>query len=183
MRVKKNHCLFRVALRPSPNFSDRPDAEDIALIVIHGISVPAGDFDSGLVDALFTNTLPERLDPTLESLRGTRVSTHVFISRSGKLTQYVPFDKRAWHAGESSWRQRIGCNDFSVGIELEGTDQLPYTDAQYESLHSVTRALFARYPRLSADAVVGHQEVAPLRKTDPGPGFDWPRYLGALATI
>ncbi|MCZ6711027.1 MAG: 1,6-anhydro-N-acetylmuramyl-L-alanine amidase AmpD, partial [Gammaproteobacteria bacterium] len=108
---------------------------------------------------------------------------HVFVSRSGKLTQYVPFDKRAWHAGESSWRQRVGCNDFSIGIELEGTDQLPYTDAQYQSLQAVTHALFARYQRLSADAVVGHQEVAPLRKTDPGPGFDWQRYLGAVSRI
>lgn len=183
MRVKRNHCLYRVPLRPSPNCDDRPDREDIALIVIHAISLPAGQFESALVDALFTNTLPEQLDPALEDLRGAKVSSHVFIERSGKVTQYVRFDRRAWHAGESSWRGRLGCNDFAIGIELEGTDQLPYTDAQYDSLHELTCALFARYPRLSADAVVGHQEVAPRRKTDPGPGFDWQRYLGALATI
>jgi len=169
-------------MRLSPHCNDRPDAHDISLIVIHGISLPPGEFGGGLVDALFTGRLPESLRPDMAELRKLRVSAHVFIDRIGAVVQYVPFDKRAWHAGQSSWRQRIGCNDFSIGIELEGTDVLPYTDAQYRSLVDVTLALIARYPRLSADAVVGHQEVAPGRKTDPGPAFDWQRYLGTLLT-
>jgi AmpD protein len=179
--VKKNHCLARVPMRASPNCNERPDSGDVALIVVHGISLPPGEFGTGLVDALFTNTLPAELDPRIADLRTTRVSAHVFVDRSGVVTQYVPFDRRAWHAGESSWRQRGGCNDYSIGIELEGSDDVPYTDAQYRSLIAVSRALFARYPRLSADAVVGHQEVAPGRKTDPGPAFDWRRYLDGLA--
>ena len=169
-------------MRQSPNCNERPDSGDVALIVIHGISLPPGQFGTGLVDALFTNTLPDDLDQPMADLRTTRVSAHVFVDRSGLVTQYVPFDRRAWHAGNSSWRQRDGCNDYSIGIELEGTDDVPYTDAQYRSLIAVSLALFARYPRLSADAVVGHQEVAPGRKTDPGPAFDWGRYLRGLAS-
>jgi len=181
VRVKNNHCLARVPLRESPYCNDRPDDDDISLLVIHGISLPPGQFGGGWVDALFTGNLPAQLDPAMEDLRGARVSAHVFIDRLGKPTQYVPFDTRAWHAGESSWRGRAGCNDYSIGIELEGTDRLPYADAQYRTLIAVTLALLARYPRLSADAVVGHQEIAPGRKTDPGPAFDWRRYLGALS--
>lgn len=180
LRVKSNHCLARVQLRESPNCNARPDCNDISLIVIHGISLPPGEFGSGMVDALFTNSLPDQLDPEMEELRHVKVSSHVFINRQGRSTQYVPFDKRAWHAGESSWRRRNGCNDYAIGIELEGIDDAPYNAAQYRALIAITRALFACYPRLSADAVVGHQEVAPERKTDPGPAFDWPRYLMAL---
>lgn len=180
MRVKKNHCLYRVPMCPSPYCNERPHCEDISLIVIHGISLPPGEFGGGQVAALFTGNLPQALDPRMEDLRDASVSAHVFIDRVGDLTQFVPFDKRAWHAGDSSWRRRPGCNDFAIGIELEGTDQTAYADAQYDSLITLTLALFAAYPRLSADAVVGHQEVAPARKTDPGPGFEWPRYLGAL---
>lgn len=143
--------------------------------------MPEGEFGGELVDALFCNALPERLDPALAELRDLRVSAHLFINRRGVSTQYVPFDRRAWHAGESSWRRRPGCNDYAIGIELEGADNVPYTARQYRTLTAVTAALLRRYPRLSTDAVVGHQEVAPGRKTDPGPAFDWPRYLGALS--
>jgi AmpD protein len=181
LQVKKNHYLAGAQLRSSPNCDDRPAREDISLLVIHGISLPAGQFQTGLVDALFTNTLPPQLDPGLEDLRDLKVSSHLFIDREGNATQYVGFDKRAWHAGASAWRGRSRCNDFAIGIELEGTDLLPYTDAQYQALLEVTLGLFDRYPRLSMDAVVGHGEIAPGRKTDPGSAFDWQRYLRALA--
>ena len=110
-----------------------------------------------------------------------RVSAHLLISRRGRLTQFVGFDRRAWHAGVSAYRGRTDCNDFSIGIELEGTDARPYTDTQYARLSDVLGALFARYPKLSLSAVVGHAEVAPGRKTDPGPSFDWPRLLASIA--
>ncbi len=181
MRVRKDHCLVGVPFRASPNCDERPDPEDVSLIVIHGISLPPGLFGGELVDGLFTNSLPDELDPGLEELRDVRVSAHLFIDRTGRITQYVPFHRRAWHAGISGWCGRPSCNDYAIGIELEGTDELDYADAQYRALIAVTRALLARYPRLSVDAVVGHQEIAPHRKTDPGPAFDWCRYLSALA--
>ncbi|NIP15665.1 MAG: 1,6-anhydro-N-acetylmuramyl-L-alanine amidase AmpD [Pseudomonadales bacterium] len=181
MRVRKDHCLVGVPFRASPNWDERPQPEDVALIVIHGISLPPGRFGGNLVDGLFTNSLPESLDPDLEELRDVRVSAHVFIDRTGRITQYVPFHRRAWHAGKSAWHGRPSCNDYAIGIELEGIDELDYADAQYRALIEVSRALLDRYPRLSADAVVGHQEIAPGRKTDPGPAFDWQRYLIALA--
>lgn len=163
----------------SPNADSRPDADDITLVVVHGISLPPGKFGTGLVTALFTNTL-EVTDPTLAELAGLRVSSHVLISRRGCVTQFVPFHRRAWHAGVSSWRGRTNCNDFAIGIELEGTDHIPYTSTQYERLAEVLQALFHRYPRLAMSAVVGHAEVAPGRKTDPGPAFDWSRLMRSL---
>ena len=176
------HCLYRVTQALSPNCDERPDPDDISLLVIHGISLPPGEFGGDLVARLFTNRLPANLDAPLQELRGLKVSAHLFLDRAGRVTQFVPFDKRAWHAGESRWRCRPGCNDYAIGVELEGTDATAYTVAQYATLVRVCRALFARYPRLSADCVVGHREVAPGRKTDPGTAFDWPRLLGALAT-
>lgn len=148
-------------------------------MVLHGISLPPGRFATGLVERLFLNRLPP--DAGLAELQGLRVSAHVLIERRGRLTQFVPFDQAAWHAGQSSWRGRPACNGFSVGIELEGTDWRPYTAAQYNRLHDLLLALFERYPRLSPEAVVGHAEIAPGRKTDPGPVFDWPRLLGPLS--
>jgi AmpD protein len=178
--VKNDHCLYRVPMRESPHCNERPDCEDIALVVIHGISLPAGQFGGRWVDALFAGSLSEQLPVELESLRGLNVSAHLFIDREGQIIQYVAFDKRAWHAGESCWRGRAGCNDYAIGIELEGSDHAPYTERQYAALRAATLALFARYRRLSVDAVAGHQEVAPGRKSDPGPAFDWARYLGGL---
>jgi AmpD protein len=180
MRIDDEHWLTRTRRRPSPNSDPRPDPEDIALIVIHGISLPPGKFNTGLVEDLFLNRLDPNVDPALADLRDVQVSAHVLIDRRGRLTQFVPFDDRAWHAGQSCWQGRERCNDFSIGIELEGEDQRPYTQAQYRRLEVLLEQLLRRYPRLSRGAIVGHLEVAPGRKTDPGPAFDWQRLLRAL---
>jgi AmpD protein len=169
-----------VPRRPSPNQDARSDPRDIALIVVHGISLPPGEFGGAYVDALFLNELDVDAHPSLADLRGVRVSSHLFVDRAGCITQYVAFDRRAWHAGESIWRGRGRCNDFSIGIELEGTDHLAYTDAQYSSLVVAATALLAAYPRLSLSTIVGHNEIAPGRKTDPGPAFDWSRFFAAM---
>jgi AmpD protein len=152
----------------------------VSLVVLHGISLPPGEFGTGVVEALFTNNLDTGSDPRLADLEGVAVSAHLFIDRLGRTTQFVPFDVRAWHAGVSAWRGREGCNDFAIGIELEGEDHRPYTRAQYRRLDKVLKALLDRYPRLSRAAIVGHQEVAPGRKTDPGPAFDWAEMLPVL---
>jgi AmpD protein len=182
VRIDDQHWLTRVRRLPSPNCDARGRGECPELVVIHCISLPPGRFGTGLVDALFTNRLDTGADPALADLAGVRVSAHVFIDRRGRVTQFVPFDRRAWHAGASIWRGRPGCNRYSVGVELEGTDRARYTALQYRQLDRVLHALFVRYPGLSADAVVGHQEIAPARKRDPGPGFDWRRVLLALAS-
>ena len=150
------------------------------MIVVHGISLPPGEFGSGMIDRLFLNELDTKAIAALADLEGLEVSSHLLIDRRGRCTQYVPFDRRAWHAGASSWRGRPACNDFAIGIELEGTDSRPYTAAQYRRLVLVTKALIHAYPRLAPDAVVGHFEIAPGRKTDPGSSFDWSRYLLGL---
>ena len=181
LRVTDDHWLDGATRRVSPNAGDRPDAEDLSLVVVHGISLPPGRFGTGLVEALFTNTLDTGGDPGLADLTSVRVSSHLLISRRGRVTQFVAFDRRAWHAGVSTHRGRGGCNDFSIGIELEGTDSRPYANRQYTRLAEVLAALFRRYPRLSLADVVGHAEIAPGRKTDPGPAFDWPRLIGLLA--
>lgn len=180
MRVNAEHWLGRVSRQLSPNRDARPDPADIALLVIHNISLPAGRFNTDYVASLFCNTLDCTAHPSFADLAGLEVSAHLFIRRGGQMIQFVPFDERAWHAGASSWRGRARCNDFAIGIELEGVDERPYTKAQYRSLVRVTRALLQRYPRLCSDAIVGHAEIAPGRKTDPGPAFDWKRYLSAL---
>ena len=165
----------------SPNQDERPPGMLPELIVIHGISLPPGQFGTGRVDHLFCNQIDPDRDPDLAELCDFRVSSHLLIDRAGEVTQYVPFDRRAWHAGLSCWRGREGCNDFSIGIELEGTDDTPYTAAQYRGLSAVIRALWAAYPSLSKDAVVGHCDIAPGRKTDPGPAFDWARLARDLS--
>jgi len=177
MRVADDHWLTGVRKLPSPNCNPRPHRAAVELVVIHGISLPPGQFGGPYVHDLFLDRLDLTAHPTFASLSGVRVSAHLFISRRGAVTQFVPFDERAWHAGVSQWRHRPGCNDFSIGIELEGTDERPYTASQYRKLRLVLAALLARYPRLSAEAIVGHLEIAPGRKTDPGPHFDWPRLL------
>jgi AmpD protein len=167
---------------PSPNCDARPAATDISLIVVHGISLPPGKFGGGDVARLFTNELDSGADPFYPGIAHLRVSAHFFIRRDGELVQFVPCTHRAWHAGASSWRGRTGCNDYSVGIELEGTDNLPYAAAQYRRLAQVARALRHRYPIRD---MVGHSDVAPGRKTDPGAAFDWSglgRLLGAAPT-
>lgn len=164
----------------SPHFDERPAGSQPELLVIHGISLPPGQFGGPWIDQLFTGNLPPHAHPSFQDIAGLRVSAHAVIRRDGAITQYVPFGKRAWHAGRSHYRGRDSCNDFSIGIELEGTDTTPYTDAQYESLTMLVAALLAAYPRLSAQRIAGHSDIAPGRKTDPGPAFDWARWRRML---
>jgi len=177
--VDSQHWLEGARHCPSPNFDARSDVDDISLLVVHGISLPPGRFGGDEVYRFFTNCLDCSSHPALQDLEGVRVSSHLFIDRSGAVTQFVPFDRRAWHAGKSSYCGRSGCNDFSIGVELEGTDTAPYELPQYEGLADVAVALTARYRRLSLSAIVGHQDIAPGRKTDPGPAFDWQRLMRA----
>ena len=156
----------------SPNWDARPPGGPIELIVVHNISLPPGCFGGGHIARLFTNTLDPSVDPFFAQIVGMRVSAHVLIDRAGTTTQFVALTERAWHAGASAWCGLENCNDFSVGIELEGTDFESFTDSQYRSLNAVIDALLAAYP---IKAVAGHSDIAPGRKTDPGPFFDWRR--------
>lgn len=167
--------LNAVRYLPSPNGDDRPLGPAIDLIVIHGISLPPGEFGGPWIDALFANTLDSAAHPYFQTLIGLRVSAHLLIRRNGELTQYVPFHRRAWHAGASEYAGRPRCNDFSIGIELEGADRIPYADGQYQRLAAVIRAVRAAYPAITPDRLTGHADIAPGRKTDPGPAFDWAR--------
>jgi len=165
----------------SPNRDARPHADDISLLVIHAIALPPEQFGGPWIDALFANALDPAAHPYFASIQQLRVSAHLCIFRDGRLTQYVPFRERAWHAGVSSYAGRERCNDFSIGIELEGSDTQPFSAAQYAALARATRALLAAYPRLSCERIVGHADIAPGRKTDPGPCFDWARYRAAVS--
>lgn len=158
----------------SPNCDARSPGTAIELLVIHNISLPPGEFDGPAIVQLFTNTLDTGSHPYYAQLDGLRVSAHFLIRRDGTIIQFVPCSKRAWHAGVSSWQGRSACNDFSLGVELEGSDQTPFNDQQYTALIRLTRLLQRAYP---LRAIVGHTDIAPGRKTDPGPCFDWPRYL------
>ncbi|MEC4747861.1 1,6-anhydro-N-acetylmuramyl-L-alanine amidase AmpD [Methylomicrobium sp. Wu6] len=167
------HWLSGVTRLESPNFDDRPGADDISLIVIHCISLPPGEFGHPYIDQLFLNRLDAAAHPYFESIHQLQVSAHLLIKRNGEITQYVPFDKRAWHAGASSYQGRERCNEFSIGIELEGTETTAYTDAQYRQLAAAITALLETYPKLSKQRIAGHSDIAPGRKTDPGATFDW----------
>jgi AmpD protein len=158
----------------SPNCDPRPPGVPVDLMVVHGISLPPGEFGGPWIERLFTNTLPTDAHPYFATIAELRVSSHVVIRRDATVQQFVPFTQRAWHAGRSSFQGRTACNDFSIGIELEGTDTQPYEAAQYHALAAVVAALCAAYPQLSADRLVGHSDISPGRKTDPGPAFDWP---------
>ena len=160
---------------PSPNCDDRPPGMAIDLIVIHGISLPPGEFGGPWIDALFTNTLDPAVHPFFQEIQALRVSAHLLIRRTGELVQYVPLQWRAWHAGQSCFAGRERCNDFSIGIELEGTDTRPYTAPQYRRLAAVIALLRKTYPAIGPERLVGHCDIAPGRKTDPGPCFDWRR--------
>jgi N-acetyl-anhydromuramoyl-L-alanine amidase len=166
--------------RRSPNWDARPRGARVELIVIHGISLPPGQFGGPFIDQLFTNRLSPHAHPYFVEVAGLRVSAHLLIRRNGRIVQYVPFTGRAWHAGQSRLRRRSGCNDFSIGIELEGTDDLRYTAAQYRSLAACVATLIRAYPRLSPQRIVGHSDVAPGRKSDPGASFDWARFRALL---
>jgi N-acetyl-anhydromuramoyl-L-alanine amidase len=159
----------------SPHFDARPGECVAELIVVHGISLPPGEFGGPWIDRLFTGNLPPDDHPYFKQIAARRVSAHALIRRDGEIVQYVPFDARAWHAGTSEYQGRVGCNDFSIGIELEGEDERPYEDAQYGALAGLIGALLAAYPSLNRDRIVGHSDVAPGRKTDPGVMFDWER--------
>jgi AmpD protein len=159
----------------SPNCDARPAGVDPDLIVVHGISLPPGEFGGPWIDRFFTNTLPAAAHPYFAEVAALRVSAHLLVQRDGAITQYVKFTERAWHAGKSCYHGREACNDFSIGIELEGTDELAYEASQYQALAQIVAALCVAYPTLSTDRVVGHSDIAPGRKTDPGPAFDWVR--------
>jgi len=180
MDIAADHWLRSVRHCPSPNCNTRPDMADISLIVIHGISLPPGEFGGPWIDELFTNTLDAARHPYFSEVAHLTVSSHLLIRRDGEVVQYVPFDLRAWHAGRSSYQGQENCNDFSIGIELEGTDDLAYTQAQYAQLAHVIPLLNARYPA-SFGHLAGHDEIAPGRKTDPGPSFDWAHLHELLA--
>ncbi|MDP2902709.1 MAG: 1,6-anhydro-N-acetylmuramyl-L-alanine amidase AmpD [Methylovulum sp.] len=175
----EQHWLTDVIRIPSPNFDGRPDQQDISLIVIHCISLPPGHFGNHYIDQLFCNQLAPDDHPYFKGIYQLKVSAHVLVKRDGTCVQYVPFDKRAWHAGQSNYCGRGRCNDFSIGIELEGTELIVYTDRQYEQLASVIGLLLKAYPELSRSRIAGHSDIAPGRKTDPGASFDWKK-LGDL---
>ena len=173
MQISSTHMLENCSVLHSPNCDERPSDEEPSLLVLHGISLPPGEFGTGMVERLFLNKLDQHVLDRFESLKNMRVSSHLFVGRDGAITQFVPFNKRAWHAGESSFRGRSQCNDFSIGIEIEGTDELDYDVRQYEVLVVVLQTILRRYPAISLSRIVGHAEIAPGRKTDPGPSFDW----------
>jgi AmpD protein len=185
-------CLFTVdkatgLLDParyceSPNKDARPDGCEPTMIVVHGISLPPGEFGGPEIEALFTNTLDWDAHPYFAEIRGLEVSTHLLIRRDGSVLQFVPFSERAWHAGESIFRGEQRCNDFSIGIELEGEDETPYDDRQYQVLQGVIDALCEAFPAISPREVAAHSDIAPGRKTDPGPAFDWFRLYDGLRT-
>ena len=164
----------------SPNFGPRPPACEPDLLVVHNISLPPGCYGSDCIERFFTNDLDWEEHPFFDEIRGVEVSAHLLIERSGVVVQFVSLCDRAWHAGQSCFAGRDNCNDYSIGIELEGTDDEPYTDEQYAELSALTAVLLDNYPALGMDRIVGHSDIAPGRKTDPGPAFDWLRYRSAL---
>ncbi len=177
MRLDAAGLVAEARYLPSPNCDDRPADALIDLLVLHNISLPPGEFGGDAIIDLFLNRLDPDAHPYYKNIAALRVSSHFLIRRDGVLLQFVPCTMRAWHAGQSLWDGRERCNDFSVGIELEGTDDEAFSDAQYDSLNELARTLYARYP---IKASVGHSDIAPGRKTDPGPFFSWPRYFRGL---
>jgi AmpD protein len=187
MNIDSTHRLAGARWRPSEHCDRLRSTDKEALdafqwdaIVVHCVSLPEGEFGTGAPARLFTGELDCNEHPSFKDLDGLRVAPHLLIDRTGDIEQFVAFDRGAWHAGQSSWRGRPSCNRFSLGIELEGTWNSGYTDAQYVALTEVCAALCVHYPSLSPSAIVGHQEIAPGRKQDPGPCFDWPRLLVPL---
>jgi N-acetyl-anhydromuramoyl-L-alanine amidase len=177
---RKTGLLNPVRYVPSPNCDPRPDGSVIDMVVIHGISLPPGRYGGPHIDELFTNCLEAGDHPYFGGICHLRVSTHLFIDRAGDITQYVPLNLRAWHAGESRCQGRERCNDFSIGIELEGSDDDPYAECQYDRTAEIVKLLMQHWPDICKARVVGHSEIAPGRKTDPGPAFDWNRLYALL---
>jgi AmpD protein len=180
MKIDLNGVVNNISQRACTHFDERPVGVDISLLVIHNISLPAGQFGTPFVDDLFMGTLNCNAHTSFVDLQGVRVSAHCFIKRTGELIQYVPFAKRAWHAGQSEFAGQTACNNFSIGIELEGTDTAPYTQAQYTMLAVVSRSIMQRYPKITPSRIVGHCDIAPGRKTDPGNRFNWQLFLTML---
>lgn len=179
----KNGWLAEAKAVPSPNFGARPDDGKLDLLVIHNISLPPGQYEGDCIERFFTNCLDLGEHEYFSQLRGMEVSAHLLIRRNGELIQFVSLDDRAWHAGQSCFEGRENCNDFSIGIELEGTDNEPYSNRQYSTLQAVTKALMREYPDINHNTIVGHNDIAPGRKTDPGPMFDWDRFLLSLTIL
>ena len=179
---KISGLLDEARQQESPNCDSRVNESDISLLVIHGISLPPGKFGHDYIDQLFTNTLDVNEHPYFKEIEGLKVSSHLLIRREGEIVQYVPFTKRAWHAGISCFQERECCNDFSIGIEMEGEDNTPYTEPQYQVLAKVIKQLLATYPNLNETSIVGHSDIAPGRKTDPGEAFDWDLLRQLLST-
>lgn len=172
--------LEGVAFCLSPHHDLRPEGVTVDMIVVHGISLPAGKFGSDAVQAFFCGKLDISSDTSFTEIANLKVSAHLFIKRTGDIIQFVPFSKRAWHAGVSYFNGKSHCNDFSIGIELEGTDHIPYESVQYEQLAKIIRLLKQVYPAITNDRIVGHLDIAPGRKTDPGPAFDWDHLKGII---
>lgn len=176
---KPKDVLPGATFKNTPHQNDRPDNAEVSLLVIHNISLPEGQFGGEYVDQFFMGTL-DCENPTFDYLKGVRVSSHLYIDRKGRITQYVPFSKRAWHAGASVFQGTSDCNNFSIGIEVEGTDKEPYTPKQYEVLAEVARQLMHNFPAITRERIVGHSAIAPGRKTDPGESFDWKHFFELL---
>ncbi len=176
----KDGYLTAAVQCPSPNANLRPQGQSVSLLVIHNISLPPGEFGTGCVQSFFTNQLDTSVHPYFQTIAELQVSAHLFIERDGAVTQFVPFDARAWHAGASSFQGVANCNDYSIGIELEGCDDIAYTDAQYNALAKVTRQILSAYSEITPERIVGHNQIAPERKTDPGEAFDWDRFYKLL---
>lgn len=181
MKIDAKGLLHPASYRPSPHCDERPPETSIDMIVVHGISLPPAQFGGSAIEEFFCGTLDFNKDPYYTGLVNLKVSAHLVINRQGEITQFVPFQKRAWHAGLSQFQGRSQCNDFSIGIELEGTDTIPYEKAQYAQLAKVIDLLIHTYPMIQRHRIVGHSDIAPARKTDPGPVFDW-SYLDCLLT-
>ena len=176
----RNHRLKDIKFLESPNFNDRPFDEDISLLVIHSISLPPKTYNTDHIERFFLNKLDFTSHSFYKKIDGMKVSAHVLIKRNGEIIQFVPFDKRAWHAGVSSYNGKNDCNNFSIGIELEGNVEDCYTDNQYESLINVTNTILNYYPNIDKTRIIGHSEIAPNRKADPGKNFEWDKYLDSL---
>lgn len=168
---------------PSPNFGERPAGSAVSLLVVHNISLPPGHYGGPWIEQFFCNGLDPDEHPYFASIASLQVSSHLLIRRDGELVQFVNLLNRAWHAGRSCFAGQEECNDYSIGIELEGTDIEPYTPAQYQTLANVSARIIRAWPAILADRITGHSDIAPGRKTDPGPAFDWPRYRRLLAEI
>lgn len=180
MMINADGWLTGIRHHPSPNYDDRPASQSIDLLVIHNISLPPEQYEGDWILDFFCNELDPCAHPYFSEIADLKVSAHLLIRRDGEIIQFVSLNQRAWHAGQSCFQGKEGCNDFSIGIELEGSDTQEFTEAQYQSLNRITRLLLDHYPRLTEERITGHSDIAPDRKTDPGPCFDWQHYRNLL---